>query len=123
VIQDQALYNKALRADWKQRETTVLTLLRDIVALEPSMYSSVRAYVDLTIVLESAPASTPRAVCREAALSIMRNLPSSLVDHTTLSKASIFTCSDKFYVDHPIGHHADGLSPVRSIYKRATNGL
>src|SRR5216684_6402728 len=37
VIQDQVLYNKALRVDWKQRETTVLTLLRDIVASEPSM--------------------------------------------------------------------------------------
>ena len=123
MIQDQVLYNKTLRADWKQRETTVLTLLRDIVALEPSMCSSVRAYVDLTIVLESAPASTPRAVCREAALSIVRNLPSSLVDHTTLSKASIFKCSAALHVDHPTGNHADGLSPVRSIYKRATNGL
>ncbi|KAH9005649.1 hypothetical protein EDB86DRAFT_3177955 [Lactarius hatsudake] len=58
VIQDQALYNKALRADWKQRETTVLSLLRDIVASEP----------------RAVPASTPRTVCREAALSIMSHL-------------------------------------------------
>ncbi|KAI9462830.1 hypothetical protein BJY52DRAFT_1203094 [Lactarius psammicola] len=72
VIQDQVLYNKALRADWKQRETTVLSLLRDIVASEP----------------RSVTASTPRAVCREAALSIVQNLPSSLMDHTTLSKMS-----------------------------------
>ncbi|KAI9444100.1 hypothetical protein H4582DRAFT_1919312 [Lactarius indigo] len=72
VIQDQVLYNKALRADWKQRETTVLSLLRDIVASEP----------------RSVPASTPRAVCREAALSIVQNLPASLMDHTTLSKMS-----------------------------------
>ena len=66
----------------------------------------------LTIVLESAPASAPRALCREAALSIMRNLPSSLVDHTTLSKVSIFKYSDTLHVDHPTGNHADGLSPV-----------
>ncbi|KAH9041508.1 hypothetical protein EDB83DRAFT_2409286 [Lactarius deliciosus] len=72
VIQDQVLYNKALRADWKQRETTVLSLLRDIVASEP----------------RSVPASTPRAVCREAALSIVQNLPSSLMDHTTLPRMS-----------------------------------
>ncbi|KAH9988778.1 hypothetical protein BJV74DRAFT_459602 [Russula compacta] len=72
VIQDQVLYNKALRVDWKQRETTVLTLLRDIVASEP----------------KRAPASTPRAVCREVALSIMQSLPPSLVDYTTLSKMS-----------------------------------
>ncbi|KAI0263034.1 hypothetical protein BC834DRAFT_828029 [Gloeopeniophorella convolvens] len=73
AIQDQAAYNKALRADWKERETAVLTLLRDIVASEP----------------KSAPASEPRAVCREAALSIVQNLPQSLMDHTTLSKASM----------------------------------
>jgi hypothetical protein len=36
AIQDQVLYSKALRAEWKQRETTVLSLLRDIVAAEPS---------------------------------------------------------------------------------------
>lgn len=123
MIQDQALYNKALRADWKQRETAVLTLLRDIVALEPSMNLLICACLDLTLVLESAPASTPRAVCREAALTIMQNLPSSLMDHTTLSKASIFTCSDTLHADHPMGYNADGLSPVRSVNERATNGL
>src|SRR6267154_2335975 len=56
--------------------------------------SLIRTRLHLTPVLESAPASTPRAVCREAAVSIMQKLPPSLVDHTTLSKASIFTCSD-----------------------------
>lgn len=38
MIQGHVLYNKALRADWKGRETTVLTLLRDIVASEPGIY-------------------------------------------------------------------------------------
>ncbi|KAF8268005.1 hypothetical protein EI94DRAFT_1728947 [Lactarius quietus] len=72
VIQDQVLYNKALRADWKQRETNVFSLLRDIVAAEP----------------RSVPASTPRTICREAALSIVQKLPPSLMDHSTLSKMS-----------------------------------
>jgi len=72
VIQDQVIYNKALRADWKPRETVVLALLRDIVASES----------------KPTPASTPRTVCREAALSIMQHLPPSLMDHTTLSKMS-----------------------------------
>jgi hypothetical protein len=40
VIQDQVLYNKALRADWKKRETAVLTLLRDILASEPGMWNA-----------------------------------------------------------------------------------
>jgi hypothetical protein len=104
VIQDQVLYNKTLRADWKQRETRVLTLLRDIVASEPSMCSLIRTCLYLIVVLESAPASTPRAVCREAALSIMQNLPPSLVDHTTLSKASMFTRSNTLHADHSTGY-------------------
>ncbi|KAH9035965.1 hypothetical protein EDB84DRAFT_1659282 [Lactarius hengduanensis] len=84
VIQDQVLYNKALRADWKQRETTVLSLLRDIVASEP----------------RSIPPSTPRAVCREAALSIVQSLPSSLMDHTTLPKATVLTTRNSKCTDH-----------------------
>lgn len=76
----------------------------------------------LTTILESAPASTPRAVCREAALSIMQKLPPSLVDHTTLSKASVLTRSDSLQI-HSAGCYADVLSPIRSVYKRPTNGL
>lgn len=112
MIQDQVLYNRTLRADWKQRETTVLALLRDIVASEPSVCSLIRTCLYLTPVLESASASTPRAVCREAALSIMQNLPSSLVDHTTLSKASICTRSEISRTDRSIGYPVDVLSPV-----------
>ena len=112
VIQDQALYTKTLRADWKQRETTVLTLLRDIVASEPSM-----VFVDsyprlrLTPILESAPASTPRAVCREAAISLMQKLPPSLVDHTTLSKASAFRRPVSPHI-HSAGYYADVVPPI-----------
>ncbi len=112
MIQDQVLYNKTLRADWKQRETAVLSLLRDIVASEPSMVFVDPYCLHLTPVLESAPASTPRAVCREAALSIMQKLPPSLVDHTTLSKASIFTRSDTFHADHSAGDNQDVLSLI-----------
>jgi hypothetical protein len=70
-----------------------------------------RTLLHLTPVLESAPASTPRAVCREAAVSIMQKLPPSLVDHTTLSKAGIFTCPDSLRI-HSAGYYADVLSPV-----------
>jgi hypothetical protein len=76
----------------------------------------------LTPILESAPASTPRAVCREAALSIMQKLPPSLVNHTTLSKASVFTRPDSLYTNSA-GYYVDVLSLIRSIYERATNGL
>ena len=65
----------------------------------------------LTPILESAPPSTPRAVCREAALSVMQKLPPSLVDHTTLSKASVFTRPDFLYIQSA-GYYADVLSPI-----------
>jgi hypothetical protein len=52
----------------------------------------------------------------------MQELPPSLVDHTTLSKASVFTRPDSLHI-HSAGYHADVLSPIRSIYERATNGL
>src|SRR6266852_1000955 len=73
--------------------------------------SLIRTCLHLTPILESAPASTPRAVCREAALSIMQKLPPSLVDHTTLSKASAFTRSDSQDI-HSVGYYADVLSPI-----------
>ncbi|TFY76325.1 hypothetical protein EWM64_g7687, partial [Hericium alpestre] len=72
VIQDLVTYNKPLRASWKERETNILTLLRDLIAAKPGSVSD----------------SKPRSVCREAALSIVQNLPASLVDHETLSKMS-----------------------------------
>ncbi|KAI0056618.1 hypothetical protein BV25DRAFT_1995499 [Artomyces pyxidatus] len=70
VIQDLITYNKALRAQWQERQSSILILLRDIVALEP----------------KNATFSTPRSVCREAALSIVQNMPPALIDHETLPK-------------------------------------
>ena len=90
VIQDQVLYSKVLRAEWKQRETTILTHLRDIVAPQPSTCVSNPMSLHYTPSTESVLQSTPRAVCLETALSIVHNLPPSLIDHTTLSKVSMF---------------------------------
>ncbi|TFY57346.1 hypothetical protein EVG20_g8587, partial [Dentipellis fragilis] len=73
AVQDLVAYNKPLRATWQERQTAILTLLRDLVASE------------ITSVLQW---SKPRSVCREAALSIVQNLPPSLMDHETLSKMS-----------------------------------
>ncbi|KAA1476143.1 hypothetical protein DENSPDRAFT_874439 [Dentipellis sp. KUC8613] len=72
VVQDLVTYNKPLRATWNERQTVILTLLRDLVASETT----------------SVQWSKPRSVCREAALSIVQNLPPSLMDHETLSKMS-----------------------------------
>lgn len=36
MIQDLVVYNKTLKADWHERQTTILSLLRDLVAAQPS---------------------------------------------------------------------------------------
>ncbi|KAI0042795.1 hypothetical protein FA95DRAFT_1682318 [Auriscalpium vulgare] len=71
TIQDLVAYNKDLRAQWQERQTAVFTLLRDLVAAQTKSVFSV-----------------PRSICREAALSVIQNMPPSLIDHETLPKMS-----------------------------------
>ncbi|KII91341.1 hypothetical protein PLICRDRAFT_38089 [Plicaturopsis crispa FD-325 SS-3] len=68
AVQDLASTNKSLRADWQERQTGVLTLIRDMVAVK-----------------SDAMGSLPRSRCRELALTIVQDLPSSLIDENTLA--------------------------------------
>ncbi|KAF9556293.1 hypothetical protein CPC08DRAFT_820566 [Agrocybe pediades] len=71
VIEDLVKTNKGLRADWQERRVGVLTMIRD-----------------LSVIGHDVPelSSKPRSICRELALSIVRDLPPSLIDENTLSK-------------------------------------
>ncbi|KAI8986673.1 hypothetical protein BD414DRAFT_460911 [Trametes punicea] len=70
VIEDLVSTNKALRTVWGERRTANLTLIRDLVSTK----------------LETSRASTPLSVCRELALQIVQDLPSSLITRDTLAK-------------------------------------
>ncbi|TFK64592.1 hypothetical protein BDN72DRAFT_260036 [Pluteus cervinus] len=70
AIQETVATNKALRADWQDRKVPILTMVRDLAMAK----------------LESARASLPRSICRELVLTIVQDLPESLVDHETLPK-------------------------------------
>ncbi|TFK41660.1 hypothetical protein BDQ12DRAFT_678315 [Crucibulum laeve] len=70
VIQDLALSNKSLRADWEARKVPILTMVRDLA----------------TVKLDAAGVSLPRSICRELVLSIVQDLPPSLIDQETLPK-------------------------------------
>ncbi|KAI0371298.1 hypothetical protein BV20DRAFT_1035310 [Pilatotrama ljubarskyi] len=70
VVEDLVSTNKALRATWEERRAANLTLIRDLVSTK----------------LETDKASTPLSVCRELALQIVQDLPSSLVTRETLPK-------------------------------------
>ncbi|KAJ7669444.1 hypothetical protein DFH06DRAFT_1321521 [Mycena polygramma] len=70
LIQDLALTNKALRASWEERQMQILTMVRDLAAGQ----------------LDDVAASTPRSTCRELVLSIVQDLPASLITEDTLPK-------------------------------------
>ncbi|KAI3605699.1 delta 9-fatty acid desaturase [Moniliophthora roreri] len=70
LIRDLASTNKVLRADWQERETTILKAVRDLATSQ----------------LDPETPSAPVSTCRELILSIAQNLPPSLVDHESLSK-------------------------------------
>ncbi|KAJ7484301.1 hypothetical protein FB451DRAFT_1554863 [Mycena latifolia] len=70
LIQDLALTNKTLRASWEERQMQILTMVRDLAAGQ----------------LDDLAASTPRSTCRELVLSIVQDLPASLITEDTLPK-------------------------------------
>ncbi|KAL0570451.1 hypothetical protein V5O48_011508 [Marasmius crinis-equi] len=70
LIRDLAATNKALRAEWQERESGVLTAVRDLATSQ----------------IDSEVPSAPASACRELVLSIVQNLPSQLVDHKSLPK-------------------------------------
>ncbi|KAI0790522.1 hypothetical protein C8Q75DRAFT_762281 [Abortiporus biennis] len=69
AIQDLTSTNKALRAVWQERQTVILTLIRDLVAVK----------IDSAV-------SSPLSEARELGISIVRDLPESLIDEETLPK-------------------------------------
>ncbi|RDB18704.1 E3 ubiquitin-protein ligase listerin [Hypsizygus marmoreus] len=70
LIQDLVSTNKSLRADWQERKMTLLTMIRDLA----------------TISLDEVGFSAPRSICRGLVLSIIQDLPSSLIDQDSLPK-------------------------------------
>lgn len=93
AVQDLASTNKALRAEWERRQTTDLLFVRDLVAAKPGTSSNATGMVLLNLHSseDADRASTPLSVCRELALQIVQDLPNTLIDETTLPKASSMT--------------------------------
>ncbi|KAF9003444.1 hypothetical protein BDQ17DRAFT_1425395 [Cyathus striatus] len=70
TIQDICSTNKSLRANWRERETTILMAVRELASAK----------------LGNVGVSLPRSICRELLLDIVQDIPASLVDHETFSK-------------------------------------
>ncbi len=88
VIEEYAATNKTLKAVWEERKSANLTLIRDLVSrrLGVSHLPSLSVYQSLTHRIDNQKPSTPLSVCRELALQIVQDLPSSLLTKDTLSK-------------------------------------
>ncbi|KAI0336704.1 hypothetical protein GY45DRAFT_1377084 [Cubamyces sp. BRFM 1775] len=71
IIEDLVSTNKSLRSVWEERRTANLTLIRDLVSTKLDAETA---------------SSTPLSVCRELALQIVQDLPSTLIGRDTLSK-------------------------------------
>ncbi|KAI0824805.1 hypothetical protein BC628DRAFT_1321461 [Trametes gibbosa] len=84
IIEDLASTNKALRASWDERRDANLAMIRDLISTK----------------LETGTVSTPLSVCRELALQIVQDLPSSLITRETLSKMCHLVTDGSSNVQH-----------------------
>jgi E3 ubiquitin-protein ligase listerin len=87
TVQDLASTNKTLRANFREREVTILGLVRDLVSVSIGSYFNFWERICLCH-LDADSISTPQSKCREVTLNIVQNLPASLIDHETLQKVS-----------------------------------
>ncbi|KZS97217.1 hypothetical protein SISNIDRAFT_482151 [Sistotremastrum niveocremeum HHB9708] len=69
-LEDLTASNKALKAEWVERRSTMLRFVRDLLLVTPVHVSY----------------SEPREKCRELLLNAVQDLPSSLLEHDTLPK-------------------------------------
>ena len=86
IIEDFAASNKALKAVWEERRSANLALIRDIVSLKLGTYPHSTCQMSSDAFVDHTQSSTPLSICRELALQIVRDLPTSLLTRETLPK-------------------------------------
>lgn len=69
TIEELVTTNKSLREGWEKRRKVIFGLIKKIVIIDTREMSY----------------SDPRAICRELAMSIVQNMPSSMIDEKTLA--------------------------------------
>ncbi|KAF9226338.1 hypothetical protein BS17DRAFT_807138 [Gyrodon lividus] len=88
AIEDLASTNKPLRANWEEKKSPILALIRDIVAVDT----------------RAIPYSEPRALCRELALSVVQDIPSTMMTERTLPNMCHLLVDQSQEVQR-MGHH------------------
>ncbi|KAG6330843.1 hypothetical protein ID866_8246 [Astraeus odoratus] len=69
TIEDLVATNKSLREGWEKRREIILNLVKSVVVVD----------------MRGMPYSDPRALCRELAMTIVQDMPSSKMDEKTLT--------------------------------------
>ncbi|KAI5996508.1 hypothetical protein F5J12DRAFT_785457 [Pisolithus orientalis] len=69
TIEELVTTNKSLREGWEKRRKAIFGLIKKVVIVDTREISY----------------SDPRAICRELAMSIVQNMPSSMIDEKTLA--------------------------------------
>jgi hypothetical protein len=98
LIQDLTLTNKTLRASWQERQMQILTMVRDLAAGQLGMLLSCFK-PPILISADDMAGSTPRSTCRELVLSIVQDLPTSLITEDTLPKVVFLQSAHQTYFD------------------------
>ncbi|KXN85569.1 E3 ubiquitin-protein ligase listerin [Leucoagaricus sp. SymC.cos] len=101
IMEDLVKTNKYLRAEWDQRRTHVLEMIRNMALIK----------------LDTISPSLPRSSCRELILSILYNLPESLMDESTMSKMC------HLVTDHSLEVQKMGYGILRAAAKKRTEHL
>ena len=88
VIQDLSSTNKTFLESWGPRRTHILKTVRDMAVVKLGMLFYCSLECEL-IVVDAAGTSVPRSICRELILTVLQDLPSSLMEVETLPKVSM----------------------------------
>jgi len=90
VLEELSSRNKGLMAEWKERRTGILVLIRDLNLLSLGMlhnhHSNLTISSLFTFLGPDSTLTDPQSKCRELVLSVVQNLPPSLIDQDTLAK-------------------------------------
>ncbi|KAF9447824.1 hypothetical protein P691DRAFT_670660 [Macrolepiota fuliginosa MF-IS2] len=101
VIEDLVKTNKSLRTEWEQRRKNVLEMIKGLALVR----------------FDAISPSFPRSICRELILTVLRELPESLMDETTLPKLC------HLVTDHSIEVQKMAYRILRTAAQRRTEYL
>lgn len=101
IMEDLVKTNKSLKSEWDQRRKGILEMVKGVALVK----------------LDSVSPSLPRSICRELVLTVLRELPESLMDASTLPQMC------HLVTDHSLEVQKMGYGILRTAAKKRTEHL